>query len=237
MLRDKMDEMKKDRWQIMSNSLDSESIPIDEFLTNFRKCIPELIDGFIDKELYNTRPISQHDQAQILVYFQEKRKVSQVTEPVFNHEVWPFFQSLFESVVLIKNFYYCSCPKIIQGFIDKRQAEGMLTNAWMKYRADSLHSFVIRFSESRPGWIALAANMENVADDKKRVKHYRITVDVNKKNDKGPFKVNIGQKDQYKFFETLNAVLKKMQLKKLCAHNGQTLIPREFVFQEPKFPG
>jgi len=217
---------------------ENHEMDIDNFLRAFVETIPALLeDTQLSKDVYKMRPISDVDIKLILEYFEKKAKIFDVDKTEFENDFWNYFKSLFETLVLLRRYYFTPrVPRLIEGYISKQDAESMLNTAYKTFKKKSVGAFVVRFSESKPGWIALAANMENYSDKRRRIKHYRIEVCITDSYTDTPFRVNVGDNAKHKHFKTLNTVLRRMQLKFLCVHGGTKLIRREYVFRKPEFP-
>jgi len=211
---------------------------IDNFLRAFVETIPQLLEKTtLNPDVYKMRPISDNDIKLILEYFEKKAKIFDVDKTEFENDFWSYFKSLFETLVLLRRYYFTPrAPRLIEGYISKQDAESMLNTAYKTFKKKSVGAFVVRFSESKPGWIALAANMENYSDKRRRIKHYRIEVCITDSYTDTPFRVNVGDNAKHKHFKTLDTVLRRMQLKFLCVHGGTKLIRREYVFRKPAFP-
>jgi len=230
-LRMKFQTRKSKYWELVLNASRTTRCP--DIVQAFVMLFPKLLHGTPLQDVYEQRPLTTQDTQQIVQFFQKRSKLSLVNEHIFQNIVWKYFEAFFTSMVVLKPYYF-NHHNLIAGWMSKEKAEHILNTAFRNFNRQALGACVIRWSESRPGLIALAANVGQEVHRAGRIRHYRIIVEVPDSRSEGYeniFRVNVGSGGSCKLFKTLNEVLYRMQITHVCVEDGFGLIKREDAFE------
>merc|ERR1719384_1551331 len=93
--------------------------------------------------------------------FFQKKKFQLVNRQIFETVIWKYFMNFFISMsVMIPYYFHCNADcHVIAGWMSKEKAEHILSTSYRNFNRQAIGACVIRWSESRPGLIALAANV------------------------------------------------------------------------------